>query len=209
MQILRTAAFGCAAVLGAALCVQAQTYSGAPADPRLHGYEHGYRDGYQQGRLDHGRNMPANPRIPEASVVSRQYEPYMGSREDFVIGYGDGYRTGYDDAYNGRRSGWEKTYRLDQSYDPDRPYTANSADRVYEENHWSYQDVAYDIGYRDGLAMGQADASRHKDYRPEKNDRYDDADHGYHSSYGPKDNYKNRYREAFLRGYSDGYGRWQ
>lgn len=66
---------------------------------------------------------------------------------------------------------------------------------------------AYDIGYRDGQAVGQKDRQQGKAFRPDKNDQYEDADHGYNKQYGDKNQYKSRYRDAFQRGYQDGYGR--
>ena len=56
---------------------------------------------------------------------------------------------------------------------------------------------------------GEKDRKHGKDFRPEKNDRYEDADHGYHKEYGSKDSFKMEYRQAFFRGYEDGYGRWR
>jgi hypothetical protein len=66
---------------------------------------------------------------------------------------------------------------------------------------------AYDIGYRDGLAFGQRDRDRGKAFRPDRNDYYEDADRGYQKRYGDKGLYKSQYREAFQRGYTDGYYR--
>jgi hypothetical protein len=182
-------------------------YPGGAMDPRQHGFQHGYRDGFERGRLDREQNLPHNSRVGDYRMADRGYEPYMGSHEAFVDGYLDGYRSGYEDGFNQQRGQWDRTYRIDPGYDPDRRYSEDA--RVYEEHRWGYQDVAYDIGYRDGVSMGQHDAARHKDFRPEKNDRYEDADHGYQKSYGDKNAYKARFREGFLRGYSDGYGRWR
>src|SRR5258708_28853740 len=79
-------------------------------------------------------------------------------------------------------------------------------DRGYYDNGQSgYNNPAYDIGYRDGLSMGQNDGQNRKSFRSEKNDRYEDADNGYNKSYGDKNQYKRMYREGFQRGYSDGY----
>jgi hypothetical protein len=64
-------------------------------------------------------------------------------------------------------------------------------------------------GYRDGIAMGQKDLRKGKRYRPQKNDQYEDADRGYNRNYGDKDLYRNEYRQAFERGYADGYGSWR
>ena len=60
-----------------------------------------------------------------------------------------------------------------------------------------------------GVLLELEHRRKRKQFRPEKNDRYEDADHGYDKSYGPKNLYKEQYRQAFVRGYEDGYGRWR
>jgi hypothetical protein len=78
----------------------------------------------------------------------------------------------------------------------------------YDRGYGDY-DAAFDNGYRDGLIMGERDAQRNRAFRPNKNDWYEDADRGYNRAYGDKNLYKHQYREAFERGYSEGYGRWR
>jgi hypothetical protein len=112
----------------------------------------------------------------------------------------------YND-YNGgyRGEGWDNQGRNDRSRNQDRNY-----DRGYYDNGQSgYNNPAYDIGYRDGVAMGQKDSQKRKSFRPEKNDQYEDADNGYNKNYGDKNQYKRIYREGFQRGYSDGYRQWR
>jgi hypothetical protein len=121
-----------------------------------------------------------------ALSVSAVAQVYPGGASDpRQHGFERGYRHWYDDGY---------------SRYPDDP-----AGRTYEDRGWGNRDVAYDIGYRDGVSMGQHDFSRHKEFRPQKNDQYEDADRGYRKSYGYKKDYKARYRDGFLRGYADGY----
>lgn len=69
----------------------------------------------------------------------------------------------------------------------------------------SYENPAADTGYRDGLAVGQKDRQKGKAFRPDKNDYYEDADHGYQRPFGDKGLYKRQYRVAFREGYADGY----
>lgn len=104
----------------------------------------------------------------------------------------DAARCGYWDRDNDER--WR---------DSREPYD----DRQYDDYDLrGYRSPAFDIGYRDGLAVGQRDRERGRAYRPDKNDYYEDADRGYQRAFGQKDFYKSQYREAFLRGYADGYG---
>ena len=59
----------------------------------------------------------------------------------------------------------------------------------------------YEHGYRDGFHHGREDHERRATYN------FRTEDHGYRDSYGNKDTYKQDYRNGFLRGYQDGFGR--
>jgi len=97
-------------------------------------------------------------------------------------GYRDGFKNGYEDGYKNRPMRSD-VYGLHDNYDPDR-VPRNDEDVSYYAN-WSYSDVAFDTGYRDGLSAGRSDFSQGKDYRPEKHDCYEDGDLGYRKSFGP------------------------
>jgi len=121
---------------------------------------------------------------------------------------------GYDgDAY---RDGWahrgDDRWRDQDGY-PDRwdsrGYSYNGQNGDQYGRPYGDASPAYDIGYRDGLAIGQKDSQKHKSFRPQKNDRFEDADHGYNRSYGDKNTYKNLYRDGYQRGYSEGYRQGQ
>lgn len=64
---------------------------------------------------------------------------------------------------------------------------------------------ARNIGYNDGLLAGQKDRSTGHSFRPQENKGYRDADKGYSSSIGSKDQYKQVYRDGFMQGYQRGY----
>jgi hypothetical protein len=61
------------------------------------------------------------------------------------------------------------------------------------------------IGYNDGLLAGQKDRSTGHSFRPTQNKGYQDADKGYSSSVGDKNQYKQVYRDGFMQGYQRGY----
>lgn len=174
-------------------------------EARQHGYEHGYRDGFHRGREDRSRNVGYDYKTEDYRAADRGYDIYMGDRRDFQDGYREGYKAGYDDGYSGRSGRWNDIYGIN----PNAPAGAYNEprDEVYENRRWGYVDMAYDIGYRDGLEQAEKDRGHNKDFRPEKNDRYEDATHGYRKSYGDKNAYKQQYRKGFVRGYQDGYGR--
>lgn len=82
------------------------------------------------------------------------------------------------------------------------PYNERQSDN-YDRR--SYDNPAVDTGYRDGVTVGQRDREKNKAFRPDKNDYYEDADHGYQRPFGDKGLYKRQYRDAFRQGYADGY----
>jgi hypothetical protein len=67
--------------------------------------------------------------------------------------------------------------------------------------------IATDRGYQDGLSTGQEDAYRGQNYDPQRSHYYRNGTEGYNSSYGSKGQYKQAYRDGFVRGYQQGYRR--
>ena len=183
----------------------AQDNYGGSMNAKEHGYQHGYRDGLRQGRADLNANTPQSFESEDYKHADLGYERYMGERDDFQKGYRDGYRAGYDDGYYNKRIRSDIYGLSDDRYDPDRIPRTDQDVESYRD--WGYSDVAFDTGYRDGLGAGQKDQREHKDYRPQKHDLYEDADHGYRKNYGHKNLYKEQYRKGFLRGYEDAFDR--
>jgi hypothetical protein len=146
-------------------------------------------------------------------MADHGYQPYMGGREVFVSGFREGYQAGYEAGFNGQRPAWDQVYGL-QGYNPEQapppppPPPAPPAGQAVPAPQGS-QDLAYDMGYRDGLFIGEHDARDGRPFRPDKNHLYNDAGHGYMKAYGERAAYRETYRQAFLKGYQDGYGKWQ
>jgi hypothetical protein len=182
----------------------AQDRYGGSLNAKEHGSQHGYRDGLRQGRDDRDRRLEHNFKTADYKRADEGYERYMGEHDDFQRGYRDGYKSGYDDGYYSRPI-HSDVYGLDDRYNPDRLPRRDADADAY--SRWAYSDVAVDTGYRDGLQAGRQDFDRRKDYRPEKHDAYEDADHGYQKAYGDKNLYKEQYRKGFVRGYQDAFNR--
>lgn len=176
---------------------------GGSLDPRQHGYEHAYRDGADRGRFDreHGVRYNLNTRVYSDS--SRGYEPFMGNKRQYQQGYREGYKAGYDSTFRGAAADYGRIYgRTDENRDQWRHTTD-----PYASRRWGANDMAFDVGYRDGVTSGQHDRSR--SIRPdfENTEAYRDANHGYGNGYGASAAYQAQYRTGFQRGYQDGYGR--
>jgi hypothetical protein len=65
--------------------------------------------------------------------------------------------------------------------------------------------IASDYGYQDGVYYAQRDRSAGRSSNPTNCKGYKDADHGYNSRYN-RDEFKQAYRQAFLRGYNREFG---
>jgi hypothetical protein len=176
---------------------------GAALDPRQHGYEHAYRDGADRGRFDreHGIRYNLNARV--YNDTSRGYESFMGNKGQYQQGYREGYAAGYDSAFKGTPGQYGQIYgRTDENREqwqhPNDPYAARK---------WGGNDLAFDVGYRDGVTAGQYDHGRNARFDFEVTDGYRNADHGHGNSYGEKEAYRTQYRSGFQRGYQDGFGR--
>lgn len=176
-------------------------YHAGSLEARDHGYEHGYSDGFHRGIDDRSHHSKFKPEVKDADAG---YESYMGNKDQYKEGYRSGFVAGYDDGFNNRPGRFSEIYRPYGESDHARG-DADRDDDIYAERGWSGSHVAGDIGYRDGIAAGQADFARHLDPRPEEQRDYRDADHGYRASYGDESLYRQQYRDAFVRGYQDAY----
>ena len=64
---------------------------------------------------------------------------------------------------------------------------------------------ARQYGYQDGLNDCANDRQTGHSFRPTQDDNFRNADRGYSSSLGNKDQYKQLYRQAYQQGYQQGY----
>jgi len=172
---------------------------------RQHGYDHGYRDGYQHGREDRERHLSFKFETDDYKHGDRGYDKYMGDHDDYKQGYRSGYQNGYNDAFYSRPGRFAEIYGREDSPEVVR----DRYSYVTEVRPGGYPDIAFDIGYRDGVQAGAKDLDKHEKFDPADHDRYRDGDHDYQNSYGSKEVYKRSYREGYIRGYQDGYGRWR
>jgi hypothetical protein len=160
-------------------------------DTRHHGYEHGYRDGYSYGRDAHSRGIALDIRTDAYRDASHGYRAEFGPREEYEAGYREGYRMGADDGFAGNTSRLEKLFG-EEHYVPNR--------RLGSE------DVAADMGYRDGLDAGLRDFREHHSFLPREHDLWRAADRGYDEAFGSREAYQRVYRNSYEAGYRDGFG---
>ena len=67
---------------------------------------------------------------------------------------------------------------------------------------------AYDNGYREGVAEGQNDVRRNRDFSYQRHNEYRDADRGFRRSEGDINLYRRSFRSGFQAGYSESYNRY-
>lgn len=72
-------------------------------------------------------------------------------------------------------------------------------------NVYGNNNVAYQNGYQKGLEKGRSDGRDRDSFDPVRYKEYRNADNGYNSRYGSKDQYKLAYRDGFEAGYSQAY----
>jgi len=179
---------------------------GGSLSARQHGYEHGYRDGYHQGREDRARGASRDyDRSKDYKEADRGYESYMGKKGDFKKGYHEGYALGYSDGYDGRPGRFAEIYGLGTRVDPDAPYV-DDRDDIYVRRGYGVSDVAFDIGYRDGIEAGRSDRAGDRSFNMEAHGRFREALHGYDTRYGDQETYRRLYRQGYTAGYRDSYG---
>lgn len=172
---------------------------------RQHGYEHGYRDGFHHGRDSRESRSKYNLETKDYKEGDRGYDKHMGDQGEYKQGYRTGYQSGYDDAFYNRPGRFAEIYGREEAREGRRDRDVT----IIEVAPGGTSDLAYDNGYRDGIRAGQRDVSNHATFDAADEPSYRDGDHGYRSSFGDIEVYKRQYREGFMRGYQDGYGRWK
>ena len=159
----------------------------------------------------------AVPALAQDGSYSPQYQNDQDrDRARNTQAYNDGYAQGQADARS-------HAIRNDQ---PTSQWTKEDDNRAYRQGYDAgYQNImgggrdanmprdnmgsgdrqAEQFGYQDGLAAGRHDQMKGDKFKPADHDLYKDGTHGWTASLGPKDQFKQLYREAFMKGYQDGY----
>jgi hypothetical protein len=195
---------------GCAIPVGAQVrYPGRGVyDVRGPAYDNGYRRGYDQGIAD--------ARSRRAADVRRQreyrdgdwgYDRRLGSKGEYKERFRDGFEAGYRQGYGG--AGWTGD-RDRRTLPPGERYP----DQRGAYGNWGYggrgntSQLAFNYGYNDGYDRGAKAARGRKAFDPNREDWYRDGDRHYDDDYGPRDQYRAAYRDGFMRGYEEGYGKY-
>lgn len=197
MFAIRFAAPALAAAMLLAVADRATAQARYPYDSRVDrsydvAYNNGYREGFDEGQKD-ARNGDRYRYVDEGDFRSadKGYRREYGDRDRYRRVFRDGFIQGYSEGYDGRvaRSG---------------RYGSVPDSRARVDPRWG-SSLAREHGFSDGYERGLEDARDRDRYDPVRHGHYRSADHGYNSSYGSRERYKNEFREAFRSGYDAGY----
>ena len=159
-------------------------------------------EAYQEG-LRHGQEDAKARR--RSQYRNQRWKDEQGRRE-YEAGYNQGYRNATG-AYNGGRVG-PGPYPGNAPYPGTGPYGNGpyGGNGRYGQYGTAGMSNARNIGYQDGLRDGQSDIRNGHSNRPTQMDNYKNADRGYSSSFGDKNQYKQLYRQGYMQGYEQSYG---
>jgi hypothetical protein len=179
MKLLTPIFLGAALVVGcAAPALNAQTYQD---DQNRQANTQAYSAGYAQGQAD-----------ARGSAVRNDVATSQWVRDDDRRAYQQGYDAGYDNVVN-------RTPEPGAAVVPPGPAVPPPAAGLPGDQQ------ARQFGYEDGLAAGRHDAMKGDKFKPEDHDLYKNGLHGWTASLGTKDQFKQLYREAFVKGYEEGF----
>ena len=138
-----------------------------------------------------GRPPGQQPRATNCNEAER-----IASRSNSArVIYGSDVRNGRDDRYG--RDGRDDRYGRDDRNGRNDQYGRN--------DRYGRQSVGFDTGYRDGIAKAQEDMRDGDRYDPARHGWYKDANRGYDSRYGTREDYREAYRSGFVEGYDNTY----
>jgi|SRR5947208_3035743 len=191
-----------AAVLAAAPACASYGYNGsqrsAYRDVERRAYDSGYRDGVRRGEDDGRRGRAYSfERQGDWRDADDGYHRDYGNREFYRRVFRRGFETGYSEGFN--------RYNRGYGYGAPRSGYPVPAPGYGYPAGGGYSTPAAQIGYRDGYEVGRNDARDRERFDPVRSSRYRSGDHDYDRRYGSKDEYKRIYRDAFQRGYEQGY----
>ena len=190
-------------------------------------YDNGYREGIKEGERDGRRRDVFNYQDERTwQRADKGYHRSYGDAGRYQQSFRSGYSNGYSDGYRryAPNSGYEATtypstrggYGYPQGSYPQGGYPQGGYPQVgypqggtgYPRNGGYAYSPAFANGTNDGYEKGREDARDRDSYDPNRHKWYREGDHDYKSSYGPRSQYENVYRQGFTEGYDRGYREW-
>jgi hypothetical protein len=165
-------------------------------------------DGVPPGR------QPAPTNCNEAErIASRDSSARVVYGDDARRNNGAIYRDQYPSQYPSQYPGDSRYPSTDgRRPNPNGTTTGRTAGRNYpngypypdaRDSRGNYSSEAFRKGYEDGVYKGREDVGDGDSFDPARHSWYKNADRGYNSRYGSKDEYRAEYRRGFLDGYEN------
>jgi hypothetical protein len=191
-------------------------------ESRRMAYDNGYREGVREGERDARRRDAFNYQDERTwQRGDKGYHRSYGDRHRYEQSFRTGYAAGYSDAYRRFAPGYGYG---DRGYG-DRPGRVYPNRGGYGQGGYGYpgeggygypgqggygynRGPAYSNGLNDGYEKGREDARDRDSYDVLRHKWYREGDRHYRSSYGPRQQYENIYRQGFKEGYDRGYREW-
>lgn len=76
----------------------------------------------------------------------------------------------------------------------------------YRNNYGYLRRIAASNGLQSGIEQGLKDRRKNRRYDYTDSNAFRKADHGYRREFGDREEYRRIFRDAFIRGYNQGYG---
>ena len=169
----------------------------------------GYRDGIDGAQQDirENKRFDVNSHGWYRDADHGYYSGY-GNKNSYRQQYRQGYETGYREVFDS--FGYSNGGYGNVGY-PNGGYGGypNGGYGGYPNGGYGRggtSDIAYATGYSDGIVGARKDMLERKSPDPTRHDWYQDANRGYDGrAYGNRNDYKQRYRQAYIAGYNDAY----
>jgi flagellar biosynthesis/type III secretory pathway protein FliH len=180
-------------------------------------YDNGYREGVKEGERDARSRDTFNYQDERTwQRADKGYHRSFGDWERYQQTFRTGYAAGYSDAYRrfapsygSRGSGGVYPNTRGGSVYPGQGYGYPGQGGYGYPGQGGYgYSPAFSNGVNDGYDKGREDARDRDSFDPLRHKWYREGDRNYRSSYGPRQQYENLYRQGFKEGYERGYREW-
>jgi flagellar biosynthesis/type III secretory pathway protein FliH len=172
-------------------------------------YDNGYREGVREGERDGRRRAAFNYQDQRTwQRADKGYHRSLGDWPRYQQVFRTGFAAGYSDAYRRFAPNYGYGGYGNGGYGPGGVYPNTRGGYGYPSPRGSGYSPAYANGVNDGYEKGREDARDRDSYDLLRHKWYRSGDHDYKSSYGPRQQYENLYRQGFKEGYDRGYREW-
>ena len=166
----------------------------------------GYEEGIKEGRKDRRNgNRTEYRNLNSYERATKGYRSRLGDREL----YRRYFREAFEDGYNAQSYSTDNRDRRDRNDDGyrDRRDRRGRDDDNYGDYGGSFQlrQTALNAGFNEGVKQGREDRRARNANGFERHSTYQKATKDYSSRLGDREVFQRYFREAYERGYADGY----